>query len=77
MFDKKEAREKIKAFVEKYERLKAQGKFNLYNEEMTKKDFITPLFEDLGWDVYNKKADEVSDFHHLAYDPNPGRTQCR
>jgi len=54
----KEAKEKICLLVEKYERVKTAGKLKSYTEEETKKDFILPLFEALGWDTYNKK--EVS-----------------
>ncbi len=54
----KEAKEKIKKLVKKYEEAKASGKLKSYSEEETKKGFIEPLFEMLGWDVSNKK--EVS-----------------
>jgi len=57
---KEQAREDINKLIEKYERIKADGRIKRYNEEMTKKDFIVPLFGALGWDVYNKKADEVT-----------------
>ena len=48
-----EAKSKIKALIEKYEVIKDSGKIKSYNEEMTKKDFILPLFEALGWDITN------------------------
>lgn len=54
----KEAKEKIKLLVEKYEKVKTAGRLKSYTEEETKKDFILPLFEALGWDIYNKN--EVS-----------------
>ena len=54
----KEVKEKIGLLVEKYERVKNAGKLKSYTEEETKKDFILPLFEILGWDIYNKN--EVS-----------------
>jgi len=57
---KERAKERISQLVAKYERLKAEGRLKSYNEEMTKKDFILPLFEALGWDVYNTNVDEVS-----------------
>jgi len=57
---KEQAKEEINKLIEKYERIKADGRIKRYNEEMTKKDFIVPLFGALGWDVYNKKADEVT-----------------
>ncbi len=55
---RKEAKEKIKKLVEKYEKVKMTGKLKSYTEEETKKDFILPLFEVFGWDTYNKN--EVS-----------------
>lgn len=48
----KEAKEKIAKLVEKYEKLTSLQK-KRYNESMTCKDFILPLFKSLGWDVYN------------------------
>ena len=54
----KEAKEKIKKLIEKYEKEKSSGRLKSYSEEETKKGFIEPLFEALGWDISNKK--EVS-----------------
>jgi len=54
----KEVKEKISLLIEKYEKAKNAGKLKSYTEEETKKDFILPLFEILGWDIYNKN--EVS-----------------
>lgn len=51
-------KEKIQNLVNKYEGVKNSGKLKFYTEEQTKKDFILPLFEILGWDVYSNK--EVS-----------------
>ncbi|MDD2665565.1 MAG: N-6 DNA methylase [Methanocellales archaeon] len=59
-YTKEQSKKEISKLIEKYERINAEGKIKQYNEEMTKKDFILPLFEALGWDVYNKKADEVT-----------------
>lgn len=56
--NKESAKQKIKELVEKYEQVVNSGQFKKYTEEETKKDFIQPLFEALGWDIYNKK--EVS-----------------
>lgn len=56
--DKKIAKQKIKELVEKYEQVVKSGQFKKYSEEQTKKDFIMPLFEALGWDVFSKN--EVS-----------------
>src|SRR3990167_1539829 len=56
--DKKEAKEKIKKLVEKYERVRSNGQLKFYTEEETKNGFIIPLFGALGWDFSNKS--EVS-----------------
>jgi len=54
--------ERIKELISKYEEIKRSGEIKRYNEESTKKDFILPLFEALGWNVYNrgKKNDSIS-----------------
>ena len=48
---KEQAKESIKLLVDKYRRLLEAGKVKTYNEEMTKKDLILPLFRALGWNV--------------------------
>ncbi len=58
MITKEQAREEVKKLVEKYNRLVESGKVKYYNEEMTKKDFILPLFRALGWSV--EEGDEVT-----------------
>ncbi len=58
MITKEQAKEEIKLLVEKYKRLKDSGKLKEFNEEKTKKEFIEPLFEALGWDVRNKYNDD-------------------
>lgn len=45
------AKEEIKKLIEKYNKVVESGKLRFYNEEMTKKDFILPLFRALGWNV--------------------------
>lgn len=55
--------EKVKGLVEKYERVMGTGLLKKYSEEETKKDFILPLFEALGWDVHDKR--EVSAEEHI------------
>jgi len=45
----KEAKEKIKKLVERYENL-SEAEKKKYNEQQTKDHFIRPLFEALGWD---------------------------
>jgi type I restriction-modification system DNA methylase subunit len=54
--------ERIKELISKYEQIKNSGEIKRYNEESTKKDFILPLFEALGWNVYNrgKRNDSIS-----------------
>ncbi len=56
--NKNEAKKKIQALLDKYQVAVNSGKINKYSEEETKKDFILPLFEILGWDVHDKN--EVS-----------------
>ncbi len=64
--NKEEARDRIAALVERWQSLTA-GERRRYNEENTKKDFVLPLFEALGWNV--KDAAEVAAEHAAA----PGR----
>ena len=54
--------EKVIELISKYDQIKKSGETKRYNEESTKKDFILPLFEALGWNVYNrgKRNDSVS-----------------
>jgi predicted type IV restriction endonuclease len=47
--DRKLALEQVSALVNKYQEKVRNGRIAKYNEEMTKKDFILPLFEALGW----------------------------
>ena len=58
IMDKKLALEKIKALIENYQEIVKEGRISKYNEEMTKKDFILPLFEALGWKTADSR--EVS-----------------
>jgi len=53
MLNKDAAKEQIKVILEKYDETVKEGRVGRYNEEMTKKDFILPLFRCLGWDVEN------------------------
>ncbi len=55
---KNDIKQKIQELVDKYDEVVKTGELKKYTEEETKKDFILPLFEILGWDVFNKK--EVS-----------------
>ena len=54
--------ERVVELISKYEQIKKSGEIKKYNEESTKKDFILPLFEALGWNVYNraKRSDSIS-----------------
>lgn len=54
--------ERTKELVDKYDQMKKSGEIKRYNEESTKKDFILPLFEALGWNTSNrsKRNDSVS-----------------
>lgn len=54
---KSQAKEKIKSLIEKYERVKKARQIRRYDESNTRKDFIMPLFQALGWDVYNDFTD--------------------
>lgn len=53
MMDKENAKQQIKELLEKYSRVVEEKRIDKYNEEMTKKDFILPLFRALGWNVEN------------------------
>lgn len=53
MPSKEEAKLKIAELIKKYEALKSANQLDAYNEANTRKDFIMPLFEALGWDVRN------------------------
>jgi len=59
--NKEKPKQQIGELIEKYNRVE-EKRFRRYTEEETKKDFILPLFEALGWNVYNKpkRNDDVS-----------------
>lgn len=58
MVDKKQARLEIGKLIEKCRQIKSnRSAFISYDEANTRKDLIMPLFECLGWDVFN-------DFNH-------------
>lgn len=60
--DENALKNEIQELINKYNKIAEEKKIKRYNEEMTKKDFILPLFEILGWNVYNKsnRNDNVS-----------------
>lgn len=69
MADIESAKQKIKALVDKYTRIKQESKLSKYNEENTKAEFIEPLFEALGWDVRNTHhPDEVTREESISKD---------
>ena len=51
---KSEAKEKIKKLIERYEQVKKSHQTKTYDEANTRKDFIMPLFQILGWDIHNE-----------------------
>ena len=51
-------KQEIGKLVEKYNLVVEEKRVNKYNEEMTKKDFILPLFRALGWNI--EDSNEVS-----------------
>ncbi len=54
--------ERIIELISKYDQIRKSGEIRKYNEESTKKDFILPLFEALGWNTSNrgKRNDSIS-----------------
>ena len=44
-------KQEIRKLIEKYNRVVEEKRVSKYNEEMTKKDFILPLFRALGWNT--------------------------
>jgi len=58
--DRDKAIADVKLLVDKYQRVLDSEQIKEYSEEDTKKDFILPLFEALGWDVTNKFQNEVT-----------------
>ncbi len=49
--NKEITKERIKKLIEKYNKVIEEKRVSIYNEEMTKKDFILPLFCALGWNT--------------------------
>jgi len=59
--EKEKVKQEIRGLIEKYNEIEKEKRVNKYNEEMTKAEFIEPLFEALGWDVRNRThRNEVS-----------------
>lgn len=61
---KDEAKLKIRELVQKYDLVVKSRSISKYTEEETKKDFILPLFNSLGWDTENKN--EVTAEEHQS-----------
>ncbi len=51
MMDTETIKQEIRKLVEKYNKVVEEKRVGKYNEEMTKKDFILPLFRALGWNT--------------------------
>jgi len=49
-----EAKRKIQEIISKYEQVKLSGRIRDYSEEDTKKDFISPMFSALGWNMEDR-----------------------
>lgn len=61
---------KIQELIEKYEKVKVSHLISKYTEEETKKDFIQPLFQALGWNMTNKNevtAEQVLSAGRIDY----------
>lgn len=59
----RQAKEKIKELVNKYQNVVNSGQLKFYSEEETKLGFILPLFEMLGWNTKDKN--KVSAEEHM------------
>ncbi len=64
--NQQQAKQKITELIAKYQAEKAAGKITHYSEEETKLGFIQPLFEALGWNVFDKN--EVSAEEQISGD---------
>ncbi len=63
------AKNEIRILVEKYQKVAEEKRVTKYNEEMTKAEFIEPLFEALGWDIRNRNhKDEVTREEQISKD---------
>lgn len=56
MMNVENSKEQVRGLVDKYNGIAAEGGVSRYNEEMTKKDFILPLFRALGWDTESNEV---------------------
>ncbi len=67
--EKEKAKQKITDLVAKYDEVAKGKKEKSYSEEDTINGFILPLFQSLGWDVFEK--DEVSSQDHIKGSGRP------
>ena len=68
--NKEEAKQKVAELIDKFKEIVDTGQFRKYSEEETKKDFILPLFEALGWKVYSRNdvsAEETISGNRVDY----------
>ncbi|MBX2932447.1 MAG: N-6 DNA methylase [Chitinophagaceae bacterium] len=56
MISKEEAYQKIKVLVERFDSQKESYTKAAYNETQTRRDFIDPFWNALGWDIHNEKG---------------------
>lgn len=67
--NKEESKRKILELVEKYQRVKIDGRVKQYNEAQTRNEFIEPLFSYLGWDMRNiENENEVTTEEKISRD---------
>ena len=53
--EKEKVKQKIRELIDKYTEVEKRKEVSKYNEEMTKKDFIRPLFGALGWNTEDSR----------------------
>ena len=70
---------KLCELVERFEAHRDIYQSDRYNEAQLREEFINPLFESLGWDVYNRQgyADAYKEVIHEAAIKIGGRGQWR
>ena len=56
MYSKDEVFSQISALVERFTEQLSSYKKSEYNETLTRKDFIDPFFNALGWDMNNSQG---------------------
>jgi len=68
----------VRELVERFDAQQETYRSGQYNEAQLRQEFINPLFEALGWDVYNRKgyADAYKEVIHEDAIPIGGRTKA-